>query len=75
MTVCGETRHGLQVIDTRRAVFLIMEYAAGGELFDYIVRHGRVPEPQAALLFHQILNGVDYCHSVNVIHRDLKPGA
>ena len=49
-----------------------MEYADGGELFDYIVAHSRVKEPQAVQLFHELCNGIEYIHSINVIHRDLK---
>ena len=33
------------------------EYASGGELFDYIVQHQRVPEQQACIFFHQIIAG------------------
>ena len=50
-----------------------MEFASGGELFDYIVARGRVKERDACRLLHHILNGLDYCHRHNVIHRDLKP--
>jgi 5'-AMP-activated protein kinase catalytic alpha subunit len=62
-----------EVIDSPRHIFLIMDYMSGGELFDYIVKAGRVPEPQACKFFHQILNGVDYFHLKNITHRDLKP--
>lgn len=50
-----------------------MEYSDGGELFDYIVKHKRVPEAAAAAFMHDICNGLDYLHNVSVIHRDLKP--
>jgi len=62
-----------EVIDTPRQIFLIMEYSDGGELFDYIVAHTRVKEPDACRFFHEIVEGVDYLHSKSVIHRDLKP--
>lgn len=51
-----------------------MEYANGGELFDYIVANKRVKEKEARSFFRQVLSAVDYCHANAVIHRDLKPG-
>lgn len=50
-----------------------MEYASGGELFDYIVQKQRVKEPEACKFFHQIIAGVEYLHKLNIVHRDLKP--
>lgn len=40
-----------------------MEYAAGGELFDRIVKAGRFSEDEARFFFQQLISGVDYCHS------------
>ena len=62
-----------EVLDTPQAIYLIMEFCEGGELFDYIVKHTRIKEPVAVRFFHQIIDGLDYLHKVNVIHRDLKP--
>jgi serine/threonine-protein kinase SRK2 len=39
-----------------------MEYAAGGELFDRIVKAGRFSEDEARYFFQQLICGVDYCH-------------
>ena len=50
-----------------------MEYAQGGELFDYIVKHTRLKEKEACKFFQQILSGVEYIHKLNIVHRDLKP--
>ncbi|XP_064415913.1 5'-AMP-activated protein kinase catalytic subunit alpha-2 isoform X2 [Latimeria chalumnae] len=52
---------------------MVMEYVSGGELFDYICKHGRVEEAEARRLFQQIISAVDYCHRHMVVHRDLKP--
>ncbi|XP_021565642.1 5'-AMP-activated protein kinase catalytic subunit alpha-2 [Carlito syrichta] len=62
-----------QVISTPTDFFMVMEYVSGGELFDYICKHGRVEEIEARRLFQQILSAVDYCHRHMVVHRDLKP--
>ncbi|KND00191.1 CAMK/CAMKL protein kinase [Spizellomyces punctatus DAOM BR117] len=61
-----------EVIDTPKELYLIMEYASGGEIFDYLVAHGRMKEKEARRHFRQIVSAIDYCHSLHVIHRDLK---
>ncbi|KAG9509954.1 5'-AMP-activated protein kinase catalytic subunit alpha-2, partial [Fragariocoptes setiger] len=62
-----------EVISTPTDIFMIMEYVSGGELFDYIVKNGRLEETEARRFFQQIVSGVDYCHRHMVVHRDLKP--
>ncbi|XP_003738797.1 5'-AMP-activated protein kinase catalytic subunit alpha-2-like [Galendromus occidentalis] len=62
-----------QVISTPTDIFMVMEYISGGELFDYIVKRGRLKESEARRLFQQIISAVDYCHRHRVVHRDLKP--
>jgi serine/threonine protein kinase len=49
-----------------------MEIVPNGELFDYVVAHGRVKENMARKFFFQVASGIDYLHSNSVIHRDLK---
>jgi serine/threonine protein kinase len=61
------------VIETTECIYIVMEYAVGGELFDYIVAHKRVKEKEARAFFRMVLSAVDYCHKNSVIHRDLKP--
>ena len=61
-----------EVLETRSTMFLVMEYVSGGELYDYLVVHGRMKEREACFKFRQILSAVHYCHQKRVIHRDLK---
>ena len=58
---------------TKQWVFLVMELVKGGELFDVIVSNKTLNEVEAKYIFRQLLEGVGYMHSKNVIHRDLKP--
>jgi len=57
----------------RNKSYMIFEYVNGGELFDYIVNHGRLSEVDARKFMRQIISAVEYCHSLLIIHRDLKP--
>jgi 5'-AMP-activated protein kinase catalytic alpha subunit len=62
-----------QVIQTPSDIFVVIEYVSGGELFDYIVQKGRLPEPEARHFFQQIIAGIENCHFHDIVHRDLKP--
>uniref|UniRef100_A0A3B3VHE6 non-specific serine/threonine protein kinase n=1 Tax=Poecilia latipinna TaxID=48699 RepID=A0A3B3VHE6_9TELE len=63
-----------EVIDTPTTLYLVMELAEGGDLYDYILRHeGGVVECTAKRHFAQIVRAVSYCHQLHVVHRDLKP--
>ncbi|XP_031482692.1 serine/threonine-protein kinase SAPK10-like [Nymphaea colorata] len=61
-----------EVILTPTHLAIVMEYAAGGELFERICNAGRFSEDEARFFFQQLISGVSYCHSMQVCHRDLK---
>ncbi|BAT73508.1 hypothetical protein LR48_Vigan813s000500 [Vigna angularis] len=51
---------------------LVMEYAAGGELFYQVLYQGKIKEDNARYFFQQLIAGVSYCHDMEICHRDLK---
>ncbi|XP_030744241.1 serine/threonine-protein kinase SIK3 isoform X1 [Echinops telfairi] len=61
-----------QVMETDRMIYLVTEYASGGEIFDHLVAHGRMAEKEARRKFKQIVTAVYFCHCRNIVHRDLK---
>jgi 5'-AMP-activated protein kinase catalytic alpha subunit len=62
-----------EIVETQAELYLIMEYARGGELFEYIVSRKRLREKDACRFLHQILSGIEYLHKLGICHRDLKP--
>ncbi|CAO3642837.1 unnamed protein product [Cunninghamella echinulata] len=52
--------------------YMFLEYVDGGQLLDYIIRHGKLREKQARKFARQIASALDYCHRNSIVHRDLK---
>uniref|UniRef100_A0AC34QUY2 Protein kinase domain-containing protein n=1 Tax=Panagrolaimus sp. JU765 TaxID=591449 RepID=A0AC34QUY2_9BILA len=61
-----------EVFENKDKIILVMEYASGGELYDYVSKNGSLPESEARRIFRQITSAVLYCHKHKVAHRDLK---
>ncbi|CAA6660595.1 unnamed protein product [Spirodela intermedia] len=61
-----------EVVLTPTHLAIVMEYAAGGELFERICSAGRFSEDEARYFFQQLISGVSYCHHMQICHRDLK---
>jgi len=63
----------MEVVDTPETLYLVLEFAAGGELFDAIVNRGSYSEQDAARIIKQILEAILFVHAHGIAHRDLKP--
>ena len=61
-----------EMVETREFIGIILEYASGGELFDYILNHRYLKDHTARKLFAQLVSGVGYLHKKGIVHRDLK---
>ena len=61
------------IFQTQNKLYLIMEYANGKELFDYIVKNKKLKEEEACKFYQQLISGIEYIHKLNIVHRDLKP--
>ena len=62
-----------EVVEKGSRLYLVLDFANGGELYNYIMGKGAIPEREARVFFGQILSGVDFFHRQNISHRDLKP--
>jgi len=64
--------HLYDVIETEKYIGIVMAYANGGELFEYISENQYLSEEESAKFFLQLLDGVQYLHNLHIVHRDLK---
>uniref|UniRef100_UPI00358E7FE7 NUAK family SNF1-like kinase 1 isoform X2 n=1 Tax=Myxine glutinosa TaxID=7769 RepID=UPI00358E7FE7 len=61
-----------EVFENNDKLVIVMEFACNGELFDYLLKQGKLRESEARRFFRQILSATMHCHSNGVVHRDLK---
>ena len=62
----------IEVIETNTRMYIITNLAESGDLLEYIRKNGAIPEATAKQLFRQLVIGISYVHSQDVVHRDLK---
>ena len=60
----------IESYNTKDSYVLVTEYCEGGELYDQV--RNQLSETQIAVIFKQLLSGLAYLHSHNIVHRDLK---
>ncbi|XP_052025356.1 sperm motility kinase Y-like [Apodemus sylvaticus] len=63
----------LQVTETKKSIYLVMEFVEGQQLYQYIKNSGHIEEDEARKIFKQLIAAVSYCHEHGIVHRDLKP--
>lgn len=61
------------VLKSPKHLYLVLDLAEGGELFNKLAQDGPLPEAQARCYFQQLIDALSYMHAQGAIHRDLKP--
>lgn len=62
----------LETLETKADIFIVMEYASGGDLLSFMKKRRSVNEDEAKVIFRQVVNSVGHCHCRSVLHRDVK---
>jgi serine/threonine protein kinase len=59
--------------EVKQVIYVVLDLASGGELFDFLMEDGKFPQEIARYFFKQMIEGVHYIHQQGLTHRDLKP--
>ena len=62
----------LETFEDQKYFLIVMEYINGGNLFSFIKKRRKLSEKISKFLFKQIILGIKYIHSNNIVHRDIK---
>lgn len=62
------------VYETARAIYMVIEYCAGGEMMEYVSKQQEdLRTDDVSRIAFQMLDAVNHCAQHNIIHRDIKP--
>lgn len=75
--ILQKTRHPNLVrlydsFETQKHIVFVMELCAGGDLLNYARKRRKLSEDIARYVFRQVVEGLHYCHSKGIVHRDMK---
>jgi len=60
------------IMKTNKHIYIFMELAQGGDLYDYVTSHEKLSEKQSRKYFHQLIFTIKFCHDKGICHRDIK---
>ncbi|KAM3622666.1 uncharacterized protein V6R79_001779 [Siganus canaliculatus] len=63
----------IEEVDTSSELYLVMELVKGGDLFDAITSSAKYTERDASIMVYNLAGALKYLHSINIVHRDVKP--
>ena len=61
-----------ETFESKKHILFIMELCSGGDLLNYVRKRRRLKENLGKFVFRQLVDGLNYCHSKSILHRDIK---
>jgi len=61
-----------ETFETKKHILFVIEMCAGGDLLNYVRKRRRLSEDVAKYMMKQLIEGLQYIHTKNIVHRDIK---